>query len=179
MREPAYFNKISVTGNEKTNDHVIYRELYTKPGQLYSKQNVIRSIRELSQLGYFDAQQITPDFKNMNPNDGTVILSILLWKEDLAKLNFKEAMEVADSLVHLDYLLITSQLKIFSTAKHTNQFQWRRQSLALRLQASRFFRTYSFSFMEPWLNGKRPMQFSTSLSHTQQFLYNPITRDAR
>ena len=52
------------------------------------------------------------------------------------------------------------------------------QSLALRLQASRFFRTYSFSFMEPWLNGKRPMQFSTSLSHTQQFLYNPITRDA-
>ena len=52
------------------------------------------------------------------------------------------------------------------------------QSLALRLQASRFYQTYSFSFTEPWLGGKRPVQLSTSLSHTKQFLYNPITRDA-
>ena len=52
------------------------------------------------------------------------------------------------------------------------------QSLALRLQASRFYQTYSFSFTEPWMGGQRPIQFSTSLSHTKQFLYDPRTRDA-
>ncbi len=52
------------------------------------------------------------------------------------------------------------------------------QSLALRLQASRFFQVYSFSFSEPWLGGKRPTQLSTSISQTKQFLYNPITRNA-
>ena len=52
------------------------------------------------------------------------------------------------------------------------------QKLSLRLQASRFYQTYSFSFSEPWIGGKKPVQFSTSLSHTKQFLYNPVTRNA-
>ena len=68
----ASFNKISVVGNTKTNDHVIYRELRTKPGELYSKDMVVRTVRELGQLGFFDAENINPDFKNVNPNAGTV-----------------------------------------------------------------------------------------------------------
>ena len=52
------------------------------------------------------------------------------------------------------------------------------QSLSLRLQASRFFETYSFSFSEPWLGGKKPVQFSTSISQTKQYLFNRATRSA-
>jgi len=52
------------------------------------------------------------------------------------------------------------------------------QKLALRLQSSRFFQTYSFSFSEPWLGGKKPVQFSVSLSHSKQFQYNFLTRRA-
>ncbi|HFS67838.1 MAG TPA: outer membrane protein assembly factor BamA, partial [Flavobacteriia bacterium] len=70
--KPAKFNNIMVNGNQKTNDKVIYRELRTLPGQTYSKQNVIRTIRELAQLGFFDAEKITPDLKNIDPNAGTV-----------------------------------------------------------------------------------------------------------
>lgn len=70
--KPAYFNNVSVVGNDKTNDHVIYRELRTRPGQLYSKADVVRTVRELGQLGFFDAQEIAPDFKNPNPNEGTI-----------------------------------------------------------------------------------------------------------
>ena len=70
--KPAYFKNITVSGNDKTNDGVIYRELRTRPGQLYSKSNIVRTIRELGQLGYFDAQQISPDLKNVNPTDGTL-----------------------------------------------------------------------------------------------------------
>ena len=69
---PAYFNKITVVGNTRTNDHVIYRELRTKPGDLYSKDKVVRTVRELGQTGFFDPEQITPDFKNVDPNGGTV-----------------------------------------------------------------------------------------------------------
>ena len=71
----ASFNKISVVGNTKTNDHVIYRELRTKPGELYSKDMVVRTVRELGQLGFFDAENIDPQFKNVNPNAGTVAVS--------------------------------------------------------------------------------------------------------
>ena len=70
----TYFDHVTVVGNDKTNDHVIYRELRTKPGQKYSKRNVIRTIRELGQLGYFDAEQLTPNFKNLDPNNGTLDL---------------------------------------------------------------------------------------------------------
>ncbi len=51
--KPAYFNNVTVTGNDKTNDHVIYRELRTRPGELYSKANVIRTIRELRTIRLF------------------------------------------------------------------------------------------------------------------------------
>ena len=70
--KPAYFNNISVTGNTITNDRVIYRELRTRPGYLYSKEDVIRTVRELSQLGIFDAQKIVPQVKNPDPVAGTV-----------------------------------------------------------------------------------------------------------
>ena len=70
--KPAFFNKISVVGNDRTNDNVIYRELRTKPGELYSKDKVVRTVRELGQLGFFDPEQISPDFKNVDANAGTV-----------------------------------------------------------------------------------------------------------
>ena len=68
----AYFNKITVVGNDRTNDKVIYRELRTKPGQKYSKDDLVRSIREIGQLGFFDAENLEPKFKNVNPEAGTV-----------------------------------------------------------------------------------------------------------
>ena len=68
----ANFNKISVEGNTKTNDHVIYRELRTKPGELYSKSKLVRTVREVGQLGFFDAEQINPQIENVDPNSGTI-----------------------------------------------------------------------------------------------------------
>jgi outer membrane protein insertion porin family len=70
----TFLNHVTVAGNDRTNDHVIFRELRTRPGQRYSKDNIIRSIRELGQLGFFDAEQISPDVQNADPNSGTVDL---------------------------------------------------------------------------------------------------------
>ena len=68
----AYFNKITVVGNDRTNDKVIYRELRTKPGQKYSKEELVRTIREIGQLGFFDPEAIDPKFKNVDAAAGTV-----------------------------------------------------------------------------------------------------------
>lgn len=177
--KPAYFNQVSVTGNDKTNDKVIYRELRTKPGQLYKKSNVIRTIRDLGQLGFFDAQQLTPNMKNFNTQDGTVDIEYQVVERGSSQIELQGGYGGGGFIGTLGLSFNNFAIKdLFNKEAYKPIPSGDGQSLALRLQASRFFRTYSFSFAEPWLGGKRPVQLSTSLSHTQQFLFNPITRDA-
>ncbi len=177
--KPAYFNNVTVVGNEKTNDHVIYRELRTRPGQLYSKENVVRTIRELGQLGFFDAQKIAPNFKNVNPTDGTVDMEYSVVESGASQIELQGGYGGGGFIGTLGLSFNNFAIKdIFNGEAYKPVPSGDGQSLALRLQASRFYQTYSFSFSEPWLGGKRPVQFSTSLSHTKQFLYNPQTRDA-
>src|SRR5690606_18322946 len=64
----ARIKRIVIKGNNKTNDHVLRRELYTKPGNVFSRSDVFRSIRQLSQLGYIDPATINPVPKT-NPSD--------------------------------------------------------------------------------------------------------------
>jgi len=177
--KPAYFNNVTVVGNEKTNDHVIYRELRTRPGQLYRKENVVRTIRELGQLGFFDAQKISPNFKNPNPTDGTLDMEYSVVESGASQIELQGGYGGGGFIGTLGLSFNNFAIKdIFKKEAYKPVPSGDGQSLALRLQASRFYQTYSFSFMEPWLGGKRPVQFSTSLSHTRQFLYNPQTRDA-
>ncbi len=177
--KPAYFNEVTVTGNDKTNDHVIYRELRTKPGQLYRKTNVIRTIRELGQLGFFDAQQLTPNMKNFNTVDGTVDIEYQVVERGSSQIELQGGYGGGGFIGTLGLSFNNFAIKdLFKKEAYKPVPMGDGQSLALRLQASRFFQTYSFSFSEPWLGGKRPLQLSTSISHTKQFLYNPITRDA-
>lgn len=175
----AYFNNISVIGNDKTNDHVIYRELRTRPGQLYSKANVVRTVRELGQLGFFDAQQISPNFKNVDANAGTLDMEYSVIERGSSQIELQGGYGGGGFIGTLGLSFNNFAIKdIFKKDAYKPVPMGDGQSLALRLQASRFYQTYSFSFSEPWFGGKKPVQFSTSLSHTKQFLYNPFTRRA-
>ncbi len=177
--KPVYFNNITVTGNDVTNDRVIYRELHTRPGQLYSKENVVRTIRELSQLGYFDAEQIATNFKNPNPNEGTIDLEYGLVETGSSQIELQGGYGGGGFIGTLGLSFNNFSLKdIFNLDAYKPVPRGDGQKLALRLQASRFFQTYSFSFTEPWMGGKKPVQFSTSLSHSKQFLYDPLTGNA-
>jgi outer membrane protein insertion porin family len=177
--KPAYFNNVTVTGNDKTNDHVIYRELRVRPGQLYSKANVVRTVRELGQLGFFDAQQIAPNFKNVNPTDATLDMEFSVVESGSSQIELQGGYGGGGFIGTLGLSFNNFSIKdIFKKEAYKPIPMGDGQKLALRLQASRFYQTYSFSFSEPWLGGKRPVQFSTSISHTKQFLYNPITRNA-
>ncbi|WGD35399.1 POTRA domain-containing protein [Olleya sp. YS] len=177
--KPVYFNKVTATGNEKTNDHVIYREIRTRPGDLYSKENVVRTIRELSQLGFFDAEQLTPNFKNPNPEEGTIDMEYALVEAGSSQIELQGGYGGGGFIGTLGLSFNNFSIKdIFKKDAYKPIPMGDGQRLSLRLQASRFFQTYSFSFSEPWLGGKKPVQFSTSISHTKQFLFNAQTRNA-
>ena len=177
--KPAYFKNITVSGNDKTNDHAIYRELRTRPGQLYSKKNIVRTIRELGQLPFFDAQQISPDIKNVNPTDGTLDVSYKVVEKGSSQIELQGGYGGGGFIGTLGLSFNNFAVKDIFKKKAYKPFPMGDgQSLALRAQASRFFQTFSFSFTEPWLGGEKPVQFSSSISQTKQFLYNPATRDA-
>jgi outer membrane protein insertion porin family len=175
----ASFNKISVVGNTKTNDHVIYRELRIKPGELYSKDKVVRTIREVGQLGFFDAEQISPDFKNVNPNLGTVDIELGLIEAGASQIELQGGYGGGGFIGTLGL-----SFNNFSTRSMKNRKAWRPlpmgdgQTFALRLQSSTFYNTYSLNFAEPWFGGRQPVQFSFSISSTKQFRYDYFTRKA-
>ena len=173
---PAYFNKITVIGNTRTNDHVIFRELRTKPGDLYSKDKVVRTVRELGQTGFFDPEQITPDFKNVDPNGGTVDIEYGLVEKGASQVELQGGYGGNSFIGSIGVSFNNFSLKGLKDRK-----AWKPvpmgdgQSLSLRLQANRFYRVYSFSLADPWFGGEQPVQFSTSFSHTKQFRYNFFT----
>ena len=175
----ASFNKISVIGNTKTNDNVIFRELRIKPGDLYSKDNVVRTIREVGQLGFFDAEQISPNFKNVDPNLGTVDIELGLIEAGASQIELQGGYGGGGFIGTLGLAFNN-----FSTKNIKNRKAWRPlpmgdgQTLAIRLQTSSFYSTYSFNFVEPWLGGREPVQFSLSLSSTTQYRYDYFTRRA-
>ena len=171
--KPAYFNKISVVGNEKTNDYVIYRELRTRPGYLYSKDAVVRTVRELGQLQLFDAQNINPDFKNADPNAGTVDIEYKLTETGSSQVQLQGGYGGGSFIG-----TVALSFNNFSVRNLFNGKAYRPvpmgdgQSLSLSLQVSRYYRTYGFSFTEPWMGGNQPVQFSVSFSRTEQFGYS-------
>ena len=172
----ASFNKISVVGNDKTNDHVIYREMRTKPGELYSKDKVVRTVRELGQLGFFDAEQINPEFKNVDPNAGTVDIEFGLQESGASQIELQGGYGGGGFIGTLGLAFNNFSMRnIFNKEAYKPVPSGDGQTLRLRLQSSQFYNTYSFSFAEPWLGGKQPVQFSTSLSRTNQFRYDFFT----
>ena len=172
----ASFNKITVVGNEKTNDHVIFRELRTKPGELYSKDKVVRTVRELGQLGFFDAEQISPDFKNVDPNAGTVDIEFGLQEAGASQIELQGGYGGGGFIGTLGLSFNNFSMRnLFNKSAYRPVPSGDGQKLSLRLQASQFYNTYSFTFAEPWLGGRQPVQFSTSLSRTNQFRYDFFT----
>ena len=172
----ANFNKIYVEGNTKTNDHVIYRELRTKPGELYSKDRLVRTVRELGQLGFFDAEQISPELENVNPNDGTIDVKFDLVESGASQIELQGGYGKGGFIGTLGLSFNNFSMRnIFDGKSYKPLPMGDGQTLALRLQASQFYNTYSFNFSEPWLGGEQPVQFSTSLQHTIQYRYDFFT----
>jgi outer membrane protein insertion porin family len=175
--QPTKIKKVTVNGNDKTNDHVVYREIRTKPGYLYSKADIIRTIREIGQLGFFDAEAITPDI-NPNYQDKTVDIDYTVAEKGSSQIELQGGYGGGSFIGTLGLSFNNFSVRnLFNKKAYRPLPMGDGQTLSLRLQKSRYYTTSSFSFTEPWLGGKKPQSFSVSIYNSKQFRYDYITND--
>ncbi|RZL13867.1 MAG: outer membrane protein assembly factor, partial [Pedobacter sp.] len=174
----AVYGNITVSGNDKTKDYVILRELRTIPGERFSRADIIRTQRELGQLGFINAETINP---NVVPNadNGTVDIN---WQ-----IEEKSADQLELSAGFGGGIGLTGTLGVtfnnFSIKNITKKSSWDPlptgdgQKLSARIQSNgKAYRSYNFSFTEPWLGGKKRNSFSVNYYNTKYAnAYNQLT----
>ncbi|MBK9285399.1 MAG: outer membrane protein assembly factor BamA [Sphingobacteriaceae bacterium] len=172
----ATINKVTLKGNDKTNDHVVYREIMTKPGQLFRRSDIIRTQRELAQLGYFDPEKL--DVKpNPNPADGTVDIEYIVEEKPSDQIELSGGWGGRNRATSNGGLGVIGTLGVtfnnFSTKNFFKKDAWRPlpsgdgQRLSLRAQTNGiYYQSYNFSFTEPWFGGKKPNSLTVSAFHS-------------
>ncbi len=172
--DQATIDEVIISGNERTNDHVIRRELSTIPGQKFRRSDLIRTQQQLSQMGYFNPQKIDQDIRP-NMADGTVDIE---WKVEEQS---NDQIELSGGWGGFYGFVGTVGLSFnnFSLRNVPHFDKWKPlpvgdgQRLSLRAQANgRSFQSYSLSFTEPWLGGRKPNSFTVSLNHSVSRLAN-------
>jgi outer membrane protein insertion porin family len=174
----ARIKKVTISGNERTKDHVIRRELRTIPGDLFNRSELIRSQRELANLQYFNQETINPGVVP-NADDGTVDIN---WK-----LEEKSSDQLELSAGWGGGIGLTGTLGVtfnnFSIKNIWKKSAWDPlptgdgQKLSLRVQSNgKAFRSYNFSFTEPWLGGKKRNSFTIGYNNSKYSnAFDPLT----
>nr|MBC7613174.1 outer membrane protein assembly factor BamA [Pseudopedobacter sp.] len=161
---PQYtVNKIILKGNELTNDKVVLREIRTKPGQKFSKDLLVRSQRQISQLGNFDEQKI--DIKPIpNPVDGTVDIQYTVVEKPSDQIELSGGFGGGRVVGTLGLTFNNFSAKnLFNLKAYKPLPKGDGQKLSIRGQTNgKFYQSYSFSFSEPWFGGKKPIYFGIS-----------------
>ena len=159
----ARISNVTLSGNTKTYDHVVLRELYTRPGQLFSRSDVVRSVRELATLGFFNQESINPDVQP-NPSDNSVDIAYSVEEAAADQIRFSAGFAAG-------YLMLEAGLQFsnFSMRNIFNKNAWRPlpvgdgQKLSLSVSTlGRRYIWYNVSFTEPWLGGRKPNSFTAS-----------------
>ncbi len=174
----ATWKNIRITGNERTKEYVIRRELRTLPGEKFSRSDVIRSQREIANLGFFDQEKINPNIVP-NPDDGTVDVTWQVVEKSSDQLELSAGFGGGIGLTGT----LGVSFNNFSIRNIWNKKAWDPlpvgdgQKLSLRVQSNgRAYRSYNISFTEPWLGGKKRNALSVSFYDTKfANAYNPYT----
>ena len=164
----ATINKIILNGNSKTSDHVVLREILTKPGQKFSKTDLVETVQMLSKLGYFDPQKIEP--KPVPQNDGTVNIEYNVEEKSNDNIELSGGWSGIQGIIGTFGIVFNNFAirKILKIREYKPLPKGDGQRFAIRFQANGGFQNYSISFTEPWLGGKKPNSFTVSLFHSVQ-----------
>lgn len=174
----ATIKNVRISGNDRTKEYVIRRELRTIPGEKFSRTDLIRSQREIAQLNYFNQEKIKID-PVPNPDDGTVDINYGVEEKSSDQLELSAGWG--------GYIGLTGTLGVtfnnFSIRNILKKSAWDPlpmgdgQKLSLRVQSNgKAFRSYNFSFTEPWLGGKKRNALTVSIYNTKYGqTYDPLT----
>ena len=184
---PQYtISRVILKGNDVTNDKVVMREIKTKPGQKFNKELLIRSTREIGQLGNFDEQKTEPKPTNINPQDGTVDIIYNVVEKPSDQIELSGGFGGGQLVGTLGLTFNNFSLRnLFNLKAYKPLPKGDGQKLSLRGQSSgHTYQNFSFTFSEPWLGGKKPIYFAlsayTQLSSTGDYyaktnpLYNKL-----
>jgi len=167
--DQATIDRVIIKGNTKTHEHVVRRELRTKPGDLFNKAALIRTVRELSQLGHFDPENINP-VPIPNPEKGTVDLEYNLQEKANDQVELSGGWGAGMFVGSLGL-----KFSNFSMRNFFNKEAWKPlptgdgQTLSVRAQTNgSYYQSYSLSFVEPWLGGKKPNSLSVNIYRSIQ-----------
>ncbi len=171
----AAINRVNIAGNTKTHDHVIRRELYVYPGELYSREDIVRSIRELANLGHFDNEalseglDIEPDIDN-----GTVDITFGLVEKGNDKFEISGGWGAGMIMASVGLTFTNFSIRnIFNWSTYRPLPQGDGQTLSINVQTNgKYYSNYSISFMEPWLGGKKPNSLSLHFFYSHQSGYS-------
>jgi outer membrane protein insertion porin family len=185
---PQYtINRVTIKGNDVTNDKVVMREVRTKPGQKFNKELLIRSTREIGQLGFFDEQKTEPKPTNINPTDGTVDIVYNVVEKPSDQIQLSGGFGGGQLVGTLGLTFNNFSIRnIFNLKDYKPLPKGDGQKLSIVGQSSgRTYQNFSFTFTEPWLGGKKPIYFAISAytqgSSTGQYyaVTNPLYNNLR
>ncbi len=178
----AIIKNINIFGNDKTNEHVIRREIRTLPGNKYSRADIIRSIRELSNLGYFNPENIIPQPKP-NQKDGTVDIDYTVEEKSNDKMELSAGFGGQRLSIFGTFGLSFNNFSLKNIGKPKT---WDPlpvgdgQKLNIRLQSNGgTFDTETISFTEPWLAGKKPTALTVMFNRSFISFTNPAYKESR
>ena len=175
----AIINRITVNGNTKTNDHVIFRELRTMPGQLFRRSDIMRTQRQLQQMGYFNAEKMGVEPKP-NPADGTVDIEYTVEEKPNDQVELSGGYGSGRIIGTLGVTFNNfSARNVFKKDSWSPLPSGDGQRFSVRVQSSGInYQSYNMSFSEPWLGGKKPNSLTIGAYYTVQN-YNGIGRTVK
>ncbi|MDA9563679.1 BamA/TamA family outer membrane protein [Flavobacteriales bacterium] len=165
----ARINRVMVTGNTKTNDHVVMREIRTQPGQLFRRSDIIRTQRELAQLGYFNAETLNV-IPKPNPVDGTVDIEYIVEEKSSDQIELSGGWGGGRIVGTLGVSFSNFSLRNIPKLDSWSPLpSGDGQKLSIRAQSNGlFYQSFNFSFTEPWLGGRRPNALTLTAYHSIQ-----------
>lgn len=160
---------VIILGNTKTNEHVVRREIRTKPGELFNRSDVIRTQRELANLGYFNPETLGVN-PVQDPRTGTVDLEFTVEEKPSDRLELSGGWGAGSLVLSLGLSFTNFSMRnMFNGKAWTPLPSGDGQTLSLRAQTNgSFFQSYSMSFVEPWMGGRKPNALSFSVYHSVQ-----------
>ncbi|QZT38507.1 outer membrane protein assembly factor BamA [Halosquirtibacter xylanolyticus] len=167
----ATISKVIIKGNDKTNEHVARREIRTRPGMLFSREDIIRSVRELAQLQHFNPEKIVPT-PIPHAEEGTVDIEYSLEEQSNSKVELSGGWGAGMFVGSLGLTFNNFSLRrLFSNDGWGGSIlpSGDGQTLSVRAQTNgSYYQNYNFSFVEPWLGGKKPNSFSFNIYYSKQ-----------
>ena len=166
----ATINRIIINGNDRLYEDIVRRELRTKPGMLFSRDDLVRSIRELAQMGHFDPENMNPN-PIPDPENGTVDIDYNLVSKANDQVEFSAGWGQTGIIGKVSLKFTNVSMKNFLNPKTYKGIipQGEGQTLTLSGQTNgRYYQAYSISFLDPWFGGKRPNTLSVSAYFSKQ-----------